>query len=337
MNILSVSRRTDIPTYYSNWLRERLLGGSVDAYNPQCGGIVKISLKPEDVDMFVFWSRFYKPFLKECFPIIQDKRYKCQFHFTITGLPKIFEKNSPLIKDAVKSFKELAMKAAPHPVFWRFDPIVVTAMTPVKDIINTFKLIALQLEGYTNLCLVSFVKSYQNLLNRLPSPVIELNKEEKRDLLEKLVKIADGHNIYLRICQGEESIPQVVEAANCFEGGDVHSQVAGQSSYEKCSCHATIDIGSYDSCLTGCSYCFANADFEHSIARRRNHATSITGLPRPTRLIREQTPKLDPVLQGLHPILASCEICLDHCLLKKTNSQQKISSTISGPFLTLNV
>ena len=90
--IISVSRRTDIPAFYGDWFMNRLKEGFVGYINPFGGQKYIVSLKPEDVICFVFWSKNYEPFIEKL-KIIEDMDYKFYFNYTITGLPNIFECN----------------------------------------------------------------------------------------------------------------------------------------------------------------------------------------------------------------------------------------------------
>jgi len=56
--IISASRRTDIPAFYSEWFFNRLKEGFVFVRNPMnIKQISKISLSPDVVDCIVFWSK----------------------------------------------------------------------------------------------------------------------------------------------------------------------------------------------------------------------------------------------------------------------------------------
>lgn len=56
--IVSVSRRTDIPAFYSEWFFNRLKEGYVYVKNPMNSKqIGKINLDRENVDCFVFWTK----------------------------------------------------------------------------------------------------------------------------------------------------------------------------------------------------------------------------------------------------------------------------------------
>jgi hypothetical protein len=59
--IISASRRTDIPAFYSKWFMNRIYEGKVVVYNPynKCG--YEVSLNPKNIDAIVFWSKNYGP------------------------------------------------------------------------------------------------------------------------------------------------------------------------------------------------------------------------------------------------------------------------------------
>lgn len=62
--IISASRRTDIPTYYSEWLFNRLKEEYVLVRNPMnIHQIGQISLSPDVVDGIVFWTKNPLPML----------------------------------------------------------------------------------------------------------------------------------------------------------------------------------------------------------------------------------------------------------------------------------
>ena len=83
--ILSVSRRTDIPAFYSEWFINRLREGYVlipNPYNPN--QLSRISLSPQKIDCIVFWTKNALPLLRKL-DVIEDLGYKdYYFEFTIT-------------------------------------------------------------------------------------------------------------------------------------------------------------------------------------------------------------------------------------------------------------
>jgi len=62
--ILSESRRTDIPCYYSDWLINRLRAGALLLQNPMNKAQVShLFFSPEAVDCIVFWTKAAGPML----------------------------------------------------------------------------------------------------------------------------------------------------------------------------------------------------------------------------------------------------------------------------------
>ena len=58
--IISASRRTDIPSFYSEWFFRRIKAGFVDVRNPMnAHQISRIDLSPDVVDAIVFCCLLY--------------------------------------------------------------------------------------------------------------------------------------------------------------------------------------------------------------------------------------------------------------------------------------
>ena len=77
--IISASRRTDIPGYYSNWLLQRLREGRVlvsNPWNPKRLGNLRLS--PEHVDCIMFWTKNAAPMMDKL-KALDDLGYKYYF------------------------------------------------------------------------------------------------------------------------------------------------------------------------------------------------------------------------------------------------------------------
>lgn len=128
MRVISVSRRTDIPAFYSEWFMNRVRDGYVRWVNPFSRLVHRISLRPEDVIAFVLWSKNYAPLL----PYLDEldaSGYRMLFHFTINGLPKAFEPRVPDAAEMVKCAHSLSRRYGPDPVLWRYDPVLMSSIT----------------------------------------------------------------------------------------------------------------------------------------------------------------------------------------------------------------
>ena len=102
--ILSVSRRTDIPAFYSEWFINRLREEEVMVRNPMnYHGISKINLSPEIVDCIVFWTKNVEPFL----PYLEtfEKEYMFYFQYTLNPYEDEIEKNIPPLEKRLESLK----------------------------------------------------------------------------------------------------------------------------------------------------------------------------------------------------------------------------------------
>ena len=91
--IISASRRTDIPAFYSDWFIERIKEGFVLVRNPlNIHQVSKIKLTPDVVDFIVFWTKNPKPLLGKLNEL-QDYNY--YFQFTLNSYDTDIEEYVP--------------------------------------------------------------------------------------------------------------------------------------------------------------------------------------------------------------------------------------------------
>ena len=124
--IISVSRRTDIPAFYGDWFMRRVGQGFAGVVHPFGGHKYIVSLTPEDVVCFVFWSKDFGPFV-ENLKILDDLGYKFYFNYTVTGLPAVFESHVDK-RAATDTLKRLSEMYSPRHINWRFDPIILSSI-----------------------------------------------------------------------------------------------------------------------------------------------------------------------------------------------------------------
>jgi hypothetical protein len=270
--IISVSRRTDIPAFYGDWFMNRLKEGFAGVVNPFGGQRYFVSLRPEDVTCFVFWSKNFTPFLKNL-KIIENLGYKFYFNYTITGLPSVFEHNVDK-KAAIETLKELSKMYSPRHINWRFDPIVISSICERDFYIKAFEELTSQLEGFVERCYFSFVTEYNKVkrnfeelekTNRLK--ITDVSEDFKIDLANELADIAERFGIEMFSCCGDYLVGGKIKKAHCIDGAIIEELFypEGLSYNEKptrsqCGCTESADIGTYDTCPHGCIYCYANAN-----------------------------------------------------------------------------
>ena len=91
--ILSASRRTDIPNYYSEWFFNRIKDGYAYVRNPvNPRQISEILLTPDVVDCIVFWTKNPAQMMAR---LGELSAYNYYFQFTLTGYGKDIERGVP--------------------------------------------------------------------------------------------------------------------------------------------------------------------------------------------------------------------------------------------------
>ncbi|MDH7603950.1 MAG: DUF1848 domain-containing protein [Melioribacter sp.] len=275
--IISVSRRTDILAFYSDWLIERIKLGYLYYPNPFSQKPVYIDLSTDAVKSIVFWTRNPKPIFKHL-DFIDEKYNKHHYmHLTINGYPKILEKRSPDVDYAISSAEFLAKRYGDNYIQWRFDPIIISSITSYEFIINKFKYIADKLTGITKRCYISFVDLYKKTKMNLSKAEKDYNikfyepsVEEQVSLVKEIIDIAKEKKIDVYACAENhllKIIPELNEA-HCVDI-EIINKICNEDekcNYKisptrfDCSCYESKDIGFYDSCFYGCIYCYANTN-----------------------------------------------------------------------------
>ena len=309
MHIISASRRSDIPQYYADWFSERRKAQFAE-YRTVFGGGKKgrfhVSLKPEDVLGYLFWTKFAGPFHEQ----LHDLR-RCGvayvFQYTITGYGKDIQPGIPersaVIDDFLRVSADLPATSA---IQWRYDPILVSSHYNADWHRTNFEQISEQLQGATRVVNVSFIEPYLKAIKkasdwrdirwRKPDPVrhkTALNKypdirsigAEEDELLADLAQIAGLRGIELRVCCNQEYDERYQTAACCglelFKayGTELNNRVADLASGPSrpgCCCLKTIDLGMDTTCPGACFYCYVTTSIERAMKNYEMHDTKAT-------------------------------------------------------------
>ena len=128
--IISASRRTDIPAFFTEWFMNRVREGYCDVVNPyRADQVSRVLLRAEDVDVIVFITRNARPLLPHLAEL--DRRgLRYYFQYTLTGYPRQLETNTPAVPDALDTLHRLVEHVGPERLIWRYDPILFTTLTP---------------------------------------------------------------------------------------------------------------------------------------------------------------------------------------------------------------
>ncbi len=264
--IISASRRTDIPTFYSQWFFNRIKEGFVCVRNPMnTHQISKVSLSPDVVDGIVFWTKNPIPMINR---LDEIKDYIYYFQFTLNAYSTDIEANIPSKNDVIiPAFQALSRKIGSHRVIWRYDPILLTPKYCIEYHTQYFNEIAKRLSGYTNKCIISFVDLYRNTVNNTKGlDLLPLGTDEMIELAQRLVDIAIKYGFKIESCSEKIDLEQFgISHGHCVDC-DLFEQLLGQkldlnkdkNQREECGCVTSIDIGMYNTCNNGCKYCYAN-------------------------------------------------------------------------------
>ena len=264
--IISASRRTDIPTYYSNWFFNRVMDGYVLVRNPMnAHQISKIALNPDVVDGIVFWTKNPIPMLNEL-KILHDYMY--YFQFTLNSYAQDVEAHVPnKQKHIIPAFKKLSDMIGPDRVIWRYDPIFLNDTYTPEYHIRYFERIAKELSPYTKKCTISFIDFYRNTSKNVSGLSLrDFPEETQKSLAKELAAIAHSYGLLIDTCaEGIELQEYGIEHARCIDDRLLSKLLEcpldigkDKSQRLECGCIESIDIGAYNSCRNGCKYCYAN-------------------------------------------------------------------------------
>ena len=265
--IISASRRTDIPSYYSDWFFNRIQEGFVLARNPMnFHQVSKISLSPDVVDGIVFWTKNPAPMIPR---LCELQEYMYYFQFTLTSYGKGIETNLPSKNDnLLTSFKRLSEAIGPERVIWRYDPIFINGKYSFEYHLRAFEKIAKELQDYTQKVTISFIDTnYRGVKGNIKDlALLDFPKDIKLDLGSNLANIAHKFGLTIDTCAEDIDLKQFgIGQARCIDerllgkllGCDLILDKDRNQRLE-CGCVASVDIGMYNTCRNGCRYCYAN-------------------------------------------------------------------------------
>lgn len=276
LDIISCSRRTDVPAFYYDWLQECLKSKQVMVKNPYNQSTYRVDLSPEKVHSLCLWSKSYAHVLER--PAYLSL-YNLYFQFTITGYAKILEPNVVETKEAVRQMEKLAERYSPQQVNWRFDPILLSVKgekSPTPDgleeaRLRMFEALCRDISSFgVDRCTISFLCLYKKVERRLQAA--ELNciipsEQRQIEIVTRMAEIADRYGVTIYTCTSPliEAVPGV-KKGHCIEGpylqqlfGKRASQARDAGQRAGCGCTRSKDIGAYSRqpCGHGCGYCYA--------------------------------------------------------------------------------
>lgn len=275
--ILSVSRRTDIPRFYFDWFINRLKEGYLLVRNPMnFHQVSHIKLSPQTIDFIVFWTKDPAPMLNKL-QFLEPYPYYIQF--TINAYDKLIEQNLPSKEKLIDTFKKLSEKIGPSRMVWRYSPVLLTSKYTPEFHLDFFAKLCESLRGSTEKCNLSFIDMYSKIERRMKIlGITEPDFDQKIYLSNEFKNIAEAHDINLGACGNLDLEAAKIDKATCIDGNLIAKILNKKINIKKdpnqrgdCYCMPSIDVGTYDTCLNGCEYCYANHAFSKAKRNFERH------------------------------------------------------------------
>ncbi len=261
--IISASRRTDIPCYYSEWFMNRIHDGYVSTRNPMnYNQVATISLHPNDVDGIVFWTKDAQNMMDKLH-VLDRLGYPYYFQFTLTPYDKSIETGLRDKSDIAQTFIDLSKMIGKSRMIWRYDPIILNDALTIAYHERAFQRLCEKLSNHASRVTISFVDMYKKIKSKA---VREISENEMRELAYAFSEISKPYGLPVTTCCETVDLSEYgIELAPCIDiniiekiGG--HSLRVKKENYQRpgCICASSKDIGVYNTCKNGCVYCYAN-------------------------------------------------------------------------------
>jgi hypothetical protein len=270
--VISASRRTDLPAFYIRWLLEKVKDNQVAVPNPFNRQQVKfVSLSPSDVAWFVFWSRNYRIFLQN-YQAFQH--YQCFFHFTINPFHTLLEPDMISPAEALRQMEKLVSIFGPETIIWRYDPLVhyqYNGKVESNHSRHVYKEFARTISNFgLKRCYISLVQLYPKVLGRAKViknfSFIEPDNKNRKEILQEMVDTASLYGLQIYSCSNDHLLDVTgIHKGHCIDGS-LLNELGPDTVSEKelptrpdCGCTQSVDIGDYVTtpCKYNCLYCYA--------------------------------------------------------------------------------
>jgi len=201
--IVSASRSTDIPAFYSDWFFHRLKVGYSAWTNPFNG--VKSYISYKNTRFIVYWSKNPAPIIKHL-DYLSERNIGCYFQYSLNDYVKEgLERGLPPLDYRIDTFKRLVDKLGKGHVIWRFDPLLLTDNISIDLLLKKIEFIGNQLQGYTEKLVFSFadILSYRKVKSNLEKnniPYIDWTEDMMQDFAKQLVQLNIKWNYQLATC-----------------------------------------------------------------------------------------------------------------------------------------
>ncbi|WP_113674320.1 DUF1848 domain-containing protein [Vallitalea guaymasensis] len=279
--ILSISRRSDIPAFYTDWLINRFEAGYVYVRNPMnYHQVSEVKLTPEFIDCIVFWTKDPQNIISK---LDSFSKYKYYFQITINSYGTDIEKNVRPKREIIKSVIKLSKLIGKERIVWRYDPVILTEKYNHEYHEKYFYKLMEMLSPYCEKCVISFLDVYSKTKRNMKKiDFQEINEDDMRRIAEKFSMIASEFKVPIETCSELIDLEDYgIKHGKCIDDklvsrlnncNVVISKDANQR--DICGCVKSIDIGAYNTCSHNCLYCYANFSEKAMINNIGKHDSS---------------------------------------------------------------
>lgn len=221
--IISASRSTDIPAFYSDWFFHRLKVGYSAWTNPFNG--IKGYVSYKNTRFIVFWSKDPSPLLIHL-DELKEREMGCYIQYTLNDYENEgLEKGVKPLAERIDTFKRLVDKLGLGSVVWRFDPLMLTDTIDIDTLLKKIENIGSRLKGYTEKLVFSYadINLYRKVKLNLEKNGItyrDWNENEMCELAKGLSMLNHSWDYTLATC-GEriDLSPFGIEHNHCIDDG----------------------------------------------------------------------------------------------------------------------
>lgn len=299
--IISASRATDIPAFFSKWFHNRLMAGYMRWTNPfNTNQMQYVSFHKTRV--IVFWSKNPKPLIRYL-PEIEGRGINYYFQFTLNDYEQEgLEPNVAPLAQRVETFKNLVERLGKKRVIWRYDPLMLTDTLTVDVLLDRIARVASLLRGYTERLVISFadIGSYKKVQNNLArekvryqefTPKLMTELAQRLSVLNrewglKIATCAEGidlaqfgiehnrcidDNLMIEIFREDQALMDFLGYKADLFADPSQPYLKDKGQRKACGCIISKDIGIYDTCHHLCTYCYANTSIATVEKNRSRH------------------------------------------------------------------
>lgn len=295
--IISVSRATDIPSFYLDWFLRRFVEGYIIWKNPFRQD-QKQKVLFDKTRAAVFWTKDPGAMLHRI-----DDIDTLPLHYYVQVTLNNYEECGyelsvlPLEK-RIHDFQELSRRLGRERVIWRFDPLLLSDLISLDELFRRIESLFSLLSPYCDRMVFSFIdiSGYRGVIRNMRhyglTQVREFTHEEKIATARFLQNCSLTYGPLVMACsQGLDLNQFGIVPGRCVDDrlfrriashdadfmtwlGHNATKDKGQRAF--CTCISAKDVGEYSTCMHQCRYCYANRLDEVVSARNHMHREAIS-------------------------------------------------------------